>query len=158
LRHRSCPAKYYHVFTCRFSDLVQCGLTSLTCSTPFSSMWGNRWYLSRGCTTVRIRNCSSTENAVINDWEIHISCAVGASRKGKFLLSLGQVVKAFAGDGAAAIYRPENMTSGDPQSGCPRVNRYLHPCRHRRGPNAPVLPDEIHNAPASVTLLDNGRT
>jgi hypothetical protein len=27
LRHRSCPAKYYHVFTCRFSGLVQCELS-----------------------------------------------------------------------------------------------------------------------------------
>src|SRR5262249_3550557 len=36
----------------------------------------------------------------------------------------------------------------------PNVDGYLHPGRHGNGADAAVLPDEIHDAPAVVPLLD----
>ena len=35
----------------------------------------------------------------------------------------------------------------------PNVDRDLHPCRHRCRADAPMLADEIDNAPASIALL-----
>ena len=58
-----------------------------------------------------------------------------------------------AGDGATTIHWPENMTVGNARSRSPRVDRHLHPRRHRRGPNASVFANEIDNVPASVSLL-----
>jgi hypothetical protein len=62
--------------------------------------------------------------------------------------------EALSVNGSAAIHRPEDVSGGDAGRGCPRINRYLHPRWHRRGPHAAMLSNEIDDAPASVALLD----
>ena len=59
----------------------------------------------------------------------------------------------FAGDASPAIHRSENMIGGDAGCGSLGVDRYLHPCWHRRGPHASVFSHEIDDTPSSVTLL-----
>src|ERR1035437_9197591 len=63
------------------------------------------------------------------------------------------LTQTLAGDAATAIHRPENMTVGNARSRSPCVDRDLHPRRHRRRPHASVFPNEIDNAPPSVSLL-----
>jgi len=65
--------------------------------------------------------------------------------------------EALAGDGASAIHRAENMTGGDSRRRSPRVNRHFHQVWHRRRSDAPMLSDEIDDAPAPVALLDARR-
>src|SRR5207248_1032473 len=54
----------------------------------------------------------------------------------------------------AAIHRPKYLTSDHACSRGPRVARLLDPGRHRNGPDAPVLADEVHDAPSGIPLLD----
>jgi hypothetical protein len=62
----------------------------------------------------------------------------------------------FAGEGASATNGPEHVTGGNACRRGPRIDRHFYPRWHWRSPNAAVLPDEIHDAPASVALLDVG--
>jgi len=52
------------------------------------------------------------------------------------------------------VHRPEYLTIGGAGSRCPGVDRHFHPCRHRHRAHTAMLPNEIDNAPAAVTLLD----
>jgi hypothetical protein len=61
--------------------------------------------------------------------------------------------QALASNGSAAIHRAEYVRGGDSGGGRPRVDRHLHPSRHRRGADPPVFPHEINDAPAAVSLL-----
>jgi hypothetical protein len=62
--------------------------------------------------------------------------------------------EAFAGDAAVPFHWPKNMTGSDARGRSPRINRLLHPSRHRRGADASMLSNEIDDAPASITLLN----
>src|ERR1041385_1531971 len=64
------------------------------------------------------------------------------------------LAQSFAGDGAHAIYRAKKVASGHTYRCHPRIDRDLYPSRHGRGPNATVLSNEVHNAPAAIPLLD----
>jgi hypothetical protein len=55
---------------------------------------------------------------------------------------------------AGAVHGAEDVSVSDPGRGGPRVSRHIHPRRHRDGPDAPVLTDEVHEAPPAFTLLD----
>src|ERR1019366_2280916 len=55
---------------------------------------------------------------------------------------------------AGAVHRSEHISVGDPGRGSPRINRHLHPRRHRDRPHAAMLPHEVHDAPPTVALLD----
>ena len=55
---------------------------------------------------------------------------------------------------AGAVHGAEDVSVRDPGRGSPRIGRHLYPRRHRDRPHAAVLPDEIHDAPPPVALLD----
>ena len=55
---------------------------------------------------------------------------------------------------AGAVYGSEYVTSSDPSGGCPCIDCHLHPRRHRHRPDAAMLPNEVHDAPPAVPLLD----
>jgi|SRR5579871_1822362 len=59
-----------------------------------------------------------------------------------------------AGDVLATSHWAEYVSVGNSSGRGPRVDRDLHPIRHRRRTNPPVLSDEIDNAPATVALLN----
>jgi hypothetical protein len=52
------------------------------------------------------------------------------------------------------VDRPEQMPFGDTRCVRPRIDRILHPRRHRDRPHPPVLPDEVYDAPTVVPLLN----
>jgi hypothetical protein len=62
--------------------------------------------------------------------------------------------QALASNGSPAAHRAENMTDAHVGDRSPRVDRHLHPGRHRRGANPAVFSDNIDNAPATVALLN----
>jgi hypothetical protein len=62
--------------------------------------------------------------------------------------------EALAGNCSAAIHWTEGVSGRDAGGDGPRINCHLHPCWHRRRPNAVVFSDEIYDAPAPVALLD----
>ena len=53
-----------------------------------------------------------------------------------------------------AIHRAEHATVSDAGRRRPRIGRHLHPSRHRNRPHPAMLPDEVHDAPTAVALLD----
>ena len=57
------------------------------------------------------------------------------------------------GDLVAPVDGPEDVDVRHAGGADPRVNRHLDPGWHRNGTHAPVLPEEVHNAPAAVPLL-----
>jgi hypothetical protein len=63
------------------------------------------------------------------------------------------LAKVFAGNGARAIHRAEYMDFAGAGSGVPSIDCDFHPRRHRRGPNAAILSDEIDDTPTPVVLL-----
>jgi hypothetical protein len=54
----------------------------------------------------------------------------------------------------AAVHGAEHVTIDDSGAGGPSVLRHLDPRRHRDRPHATVLPNQIHDAPPAITLLD----
>src|SRR5579864_2157643 len=64
------------------------------------------------------------------------------------------LTQTFAANSIGTIHGPEDVTIRDAGRSGPRIDRKLHPGRHRRGADASVLSNEIHNAPAAITLLD----
>src|SRR5450432_3769387 len=54
----------------------------------------------------------------------------------------------------AAMHRPEQLAVRSLRLHSPSVDGVLHPDRHWDRPNAVVLADQIHYAPAVVPLLD----
>src|SRR5215471_11901046 len=54
----------------------------------------------------------------------------------------------------AAMHRPENPPINDTGLGCPGIDRNLHPRGHRNRSDSPVLSFEIHDAPATIPLLN----
>src|SRR5262245_17181334 len=50
----------------------------------------------------------------------------------------------------------EDMSQFDSGWSRPKIDRKLHPVRHRRRSEATVLTDEIDDAPAAISLLDVG--
>src|ERR1022692_2666176 len=55
---------------------------------------------------------------------------------------------------AGAVHRSEYVTVSDPGSGSPCVGRHFYPRRHRNRPHAAMLPNEVHDAPPAIALLD----
>ena len=53
-----------------------------------------------------------------------------------------------------AICGPEHAAVHNARPGGPGIDCYLDPGRHRHSPHAPVLPEEIHNAPPAIPLLN----
>ncbi len=64
------------------------------------------------------------------------------------------LAEALASNCAATIHRTEYVPAGNTGSRRPRINRHLHPRRHRRSADTAVLSNEIDNAPTTVALLD----
>ena len=64
------------------------------------------------------------------------------------------LAQTLATDTRPPVHGTEHVTVGDAGRRCPRIDRHLHPGRHRRGADPPVLSDEIDDAPAAVALLD----
>src|SRR5258708_9252 len=54
----------------------------------------------------------------------------------------------------ATIHRAEHLATDHARSLGPRIDRFFNPGRHRNGADAPVLADEVHDAPPGVPLLD----
>jgi hypothetical protein len=57
-------------------------------------------------------------------------------------------------DHASANDGPEHWAIANPGSGRPRIDRHLDPGRHGDSPHPAMLPDQIHNAPPAIPLLD----
>jgi hypothetical protein len=55
---------------------------------------------------------------------------------------------------AGAVYGSEYVSVNDPGGGSPCVGRHLYPRRHRNRPHAAMLPNEVHDAPPAIALLD----
>jgi hypothetical protein len=53
--------------------------------------------------------------------------------------------------------RPENVSVRHAAPNSPGINRYFHPNWHPHSPHARVLPEEIHDAPPAIALLDMAR-
>jgi hypothetical protein len=53
-----------------------------------------------------------------------------------------------------SIDRPEHVSRGHGGRAGPGINGHLHPDWHRHSPDAPVLSEEIHDAPTAIALLD----
>jgi len=64
------------------------------------------------------------------------------------------LAQVLAGNRARAVHGSEDVPSGNARRGSPGIDCDFHPIRHGRGTNSPVLPDQIDDAPASITLLD----
>ena len=50
------------------------------------------------------------------------------------------------------VHRSEHASNFQQNRMSPRVDRDFHPVRHWRGAPPPVLANEIHDAPTTVTL------
>src|SRR5260370_14719664 len=55
---------------------------------------------------------------------------------------------------ARAVHGSEYVSVSDSGHRSPRILRDLHPRWHRDRPHAAMFPNEVHNAPPSITLLD----
>jgi hypothetical protein len=53
-----------------------------------------------------------------------------------------------------SIDRSENVSVRHAGPNRPGINRHFHPDWHRHSPHAPVLPEEIHDAPPAIALLN----
>src|SRR5260370_33170775 len=79
-----------------------------------------------------------------------------ASRRGVALEQLPNNLLAQANDLdlTATVHRSEDVTIDDSSAGSPRILRHFRPRRHRDRPHAAMLPNEVHDAPPAITLLD----
>src|SRR5712691_11256199 len=64
------------------------------------------------------------------------------------------LAQALASHSVASIHGPENIAIRHARRRGPRVDRDLHPIRHRRGADAAVLAHEVDDAPTTVALLE----
>src|SRR6185295_9472920 len=62
--------------------------------------------------------------------------------------------QAFTSFPTSASHRPENMTLRNPRHRRPRIDRHLDPGRQWSRADPAVLTNEIHNAPATIALLN----
>src|ERR1700676_3139858 len=58
------------------------------------------------------------------------------------------LAEALTSNRTAAIHRAKYVARSDAGRDGPRIDRYLHPRRHRRSPHPSVFSDEIDDAPA----------
>src|SRR5712692_3000067 len=54
----------------------------------------------------------------------------------------------------ASVYRPEHWAVDNPGGGRPSIDGNFDPGWHRYGADAAVLANKVHNAPATIALLD----